>query len=155
MEKAWSELTSDEKREERFKKWLSPTEAKFDSTAAGGLYKERVQRLIDVINVNEPDRVPVMLPITFFPTYYSGSNLRTVMYDYDELRRTWFKFLDDFELDIYPGPGVVSPGRIFEKLDYKLFNWPGHGLDINVTSQQYVEGEYMKPDEYDTLIEDP
>jgi hypothetical protein len=155
LDKAWSELTPDEKREERFKSWLSPADAQFESTTAAELYKERVQRLIDVINVKEPDRVPVMLPITFFPAYYSGSNLHTVMYDYDELRRTWFKFLDDFELDIYPGPGVVSPGRIFEKLDYKLFNWPGHGLDINVTSQQYIEGEYMKPDEYDTLIEDP
>ena len=58
-------------------------------------------------------------------------------------------------MDIYPGPGVVSPGRIFEKLDYKLFNWPGHGLDANASSQQYVEDEYMKLDEYDTLIEDP
>jgi hypothetical protein len=155
LDKAWSELTPDEKREERFKKWLSPADTQFASTTAGELYKERVQRLIDVIKVNEPDRVPVMLPITFFPVYYSGSNLQKVMYDYKELRRTWFKFLDDFELDIYPGPGVVSPGRVFEKLDYKLFKWPGHGLDVNATSQQYVEGEYMKPDEYDTLIEDP
>jgi hypothetical protein len=155
LDKAWSELTPDEKREERFKKWISPADTQFASTTAAELYKKRVQRLIDVINVNEPDRVPVMLPVAFFPAYYSGSSLRKVMYDYEELRRAWFKFLDDFELDIYPGPGVVSPGRIFDKLDYKLFKWPGHGLDVNVVSQQYVEGEYMKPDEYDTLIEDP
>jgi hypothetical protein len=155
MERKWSELTPDEKRKERFKKWLSPADAQFASITAEGLYKERVQRLIDVINVKEPDRVPVMLPVTFFPAYYSGSNLRTIMYDFDELRRTWFRFLDDFEMDIYPGPGVVSPGRIFEKLDYKLFNWPGHGLGVNASSQQYVEGEYMKSDEYDALIEDP
>ena len=86
MDKAWSVLTPDEKREERFKKWLSPANVQFASGSARELYKKRVQRLIDVINVNEPDRVPVMLPITFFPAYYSGSNLRKVMYDYDELR---------------------------------------------------------------------
>jgi len=96
-----------------------------------------------------------MLPIAFFPAYYAGSNLQRIMYDYDELRRIWSKFIDEFEMDVYAGPGVVAPGRVFEKLDYKLFNWPGHGLNADASSYQFVEGEYMKADEYDALIEDP
>jgi hypothetical protein len=155
LDNRWSSLTPDEKREERFRQWLAPTGVDFDSESAGDMYRQRVQRLIDVINLREPDRIPVMLPITFFPAYYGGSNLRKVMYDYDELRRTWLKFIDEFAMDVYAGPGVVSPGRMFDSLDYRLFNWPGHGLDAGASSYQFVEGEYMRPEEYDDLIEDP
>ena len=155
MDKTWSGLTPDEKREKRFAQWLSPSDAKFIDRAAADGYRQRVKRLIDVIRLSEPDRVPVMLPIMIFPAYYAGSNLRTIMYDYDELRRAWFKFIDEFEMDIYSGPGVVSPGRMFDNIDYKLFDWPGHGLSMGATSYQFAEGEYMKADEYDILIEDP
>lgn len=151
MDREWPELTPEQKRQRRFQQWLSPGEAKFISRAAEEIYKERVARLIDVIELREPDRVPVMQPITLFPAYYAGSNLKAVMYDYDELRRAWFKFIDEFEMDIYGGPAVVSPGRLFDNLDYKLFDWPGHGIGDDASSYQFVEGEYMGPDEYDAL----
>jgi len=155
LEKEWSELTPGERRDKRFKDWLSPANAEFASKSAEKNYKQKVKRLIDVIHLNEPDRVPVMFPITLFPAYYANSKLQKVMYDYDELRRAWLKFIDEFEMDVYAGPGVVSPGRMFDSLDYKLFNWPGHGINANASSYQFVEGEYMKGDEYDALIEDP
>jgi hypothetical protein len=45
MEKKWQELSWQEKREERFKRWLSP-EVKFKSPQAEKAYKERVTRFI-------------------------------------------------------------------------------------------------------------
>jgi hypothetical protein len=153
--KEWSELTPDERREERFKQWLAPAGVKFVSESAEKSYAKRVTRLIDVIKLKEPERVPVMLPIAFFPAYYAGISLQSIMYDYNELRRAWFKFMGEFEMDVYAGPGVVSPGRVFDNLDYRLFSWPGHGLNPDAPSCQFVEGEYMKADEYDSLIEDP
>jgi uroporphyrinogen-III decarboxylase len=39
-------------------------------------------------------------------------------------------------------------------LDYKQLVWPGHGLGPN-TPYQFVEGEYMKAEEYDDFILDP
>jgi hypothetical protein len=155
LDKKWTELTPDERREARFQRWLSPVDANFANESAKKVYRQRVKRLTDVIRLKEPDRVPVMLPVTFFPAYYAGSDLRRVMYDYSELRRAWLKFIDEFDMDIYSGPGIVSPGRMFDNLDYKLFSWPGHGLNTDASSCQFVEGEYMKPDEYDALIEDP
>jgi len=149
------ELTPEKKREKRFQKWLSPADTNFVDESAGKSYRQRVKRLIDVISLKEPDRVPVMFPITLYPAYYAGSNLKRVMYDYEELHRVWFKFIDEFEMDIYAGPAVVSPGRMFDNLDYKLFKWPGHGIGINASSYQFAEGEYIKADEYDALIEDP
>ena len=59
--KNWSELTWQERREERFKRWLSP-DVEFVSPEAEKLYKERVIRIIKAIRLEEPDRVPVLLP---------------------------------------------------------------------------------------------
>ena len=154
-EKQWTNLSSEEKREERFKRWLSPSDVTFVSPEAEQAYKARITRFIKVIKLEEPDRVPVMLPAGFFPATYAGSSFKTVMYNYDELRRAWLKFLQDFEMDSFTGPVFVHPGRVLDILDYKLLKWPGHGLADNATTYQYVEGEYMLPEEYDALIKDP
>jgi hypothetical protein len=154
LEKKWTELTPDEKRQERFKPWLSP-EVKFANAPAEKAYKERVTRLINAITLKEPDRVPVILPAGFFPAYYAGKNLQTVMYNYDELRQAWLKFLHDFDADTFTPPVGLIPGKVFERLGFKLYKWPGYGLGSDVPSYQFVEGEYMKPDEYDSLLKDP
>ena len=154
-DKAWTELSPEEKREERFKRWLSPPDANFSSPEAEKGYEERVTRFIKAIKLEEPDRVPVMLPSGFFPAWYGGSNFGTVMYNYDELRRTWLKFLHDFDMDTFGVPALVYPGKVFDMLDYKLMQWPGHGLAQDAPSYQYVEGEYMFPEEYDALIKEP
>jgi uroporphyrinogen-III decarboxylase len=153
--KGWADLTPDQRQEARFKRWLSPQDITFVSHEAEQGYKERVARLVKAIKLEEPDRVPVSIPAGFFPAYYAGMTLKTVMHDYDELRRAWLKFLHDFELDTFSGPAFVYPSKVFDLLDYKLQRWPGHGLGDNISSYQYVEGEYMLPDEYDAVIKDP
>jgi hypothetical protein len=50
---------------------------------------------------------------------------------------------------------LVLPARAYELLDYKLYAWPGRGIPKSATAYQFVEGEYMKDDEYDLLIKDP
>jgi uroporphyrinogen-III decarboxylase len=155
MEKKWAKFTPDEKQEERFKRWLSPPDVQFSSPEAEKAYKERVTRFIKAIKLEEPDRVPVMLPAGFFPAYYAGGTLKTAMYDYDELKRAWLKFFNDFEMDTFGGPGFVLPGKVLDSIDYKLHLWPGQGLDDHIPSYQYIEGEYMKPEEYDAFIRDP
>jgi len=149
-----ADLTWQEKREERFKRWLSPG-VSFESAAAEKLYRERVTRFIKAIKLEEPDRVPVITPVQYFPAVYAGSSLKKVMYDYDELKRTWLKFLRDFDGDSFIPPSLVFPGKVLDMLDYKIQKWPGHGLPDNAPSQQFIEGEYMPPEEYDALISDP
>jgi hypothetical protein len=149
---SWRDLSPGERREKRFKKWLSPPDVKFSSTESAEVYKERVKRFIKVIQLEKPDRIPVMLPTGFFPAYYAGVTLQKVMYDYDELRRAWDKYLQDFDMDTFDSPGVVVPGKVLDIIDYRLFKWPGHGLSSDSTFYQYVEGEYMREDEYDAFI---
>jgi uroporphyrinogen-III decarboxylase len=155
IEKPWSELTPKQKRESRTKSWLSPTDINFKNNKAERLYKERTTRLWRALNLKEPDRVPVQLPSEAFPAYYIGADLRTVMYNYKELRRAWMKFIHDFDMDTFRGPGLIHPARAFEIMDHRLYKWPGHGLSPDVSLYQYVEGEYMKPDEYDAFLADP
>jgi uroporphyrinogen-III decarboxylase len=154
-EEKWADLSWEEKREERFKRWLSPASVKFSSPEAEKLYKERVTRFIKAIKLEEPDRVPVMLPAANIPAYYAGGNLKMVMYDYDELRRAWRKFLREFDMDTFLSPGFIWPGKVLEAIDFKLEKWPGHGLPDDIESYQFIEDEYMKADEYDKLIRDP
>jgi uroporphyrinogen-III decarboxylase len=154
-EKRWADLSPEEKREERFNRWLSPPGVRFSSPEAEKGYKARITRFIKTIKLEEPDRVPVMLPAGFYPAYYAGGTLKKVMYDYNELRRSWLKFLNDFEMDSFMGPGLVLPGRMLDNIDYKLHHWPGHGLGDDIALYQYIEGEYMKAEEYDAFIRDP
>ena len=154
-EKNWADLSWQEKREERFKHWLNP-DIKFASKEAERLYKERTTRFIKAIKLEKPDRVPVITPVQYYPAVYAGTSMKKVMNDYDELKRAWMKFLRDFpEMDCYFPPSLVFPARVLDMIDYKIQKWPGHGLPDNATSHQYIEGEYMPPEEYDLLINDP
>jgi uroporphyrinogen-III decarboxylase len=154
--KAWAEMTWQEKREERFKQWLAAPGVNFISAEAKKLHNERVTRFIKAIKMEEPDRVPVILPVGSYPAYHAGSTFHKIMYDYDELKRCWIKFMDDFgDMDTFMGPGLIPSGRILEAIDVKTMKWPGHGIGKDVTMQQIVEGEYMKADEYDWLMMDP
>jgi uroporphyrinogen-III decarboxylase len=76
------------------------------------------------------------------------------MYDYDVLIQAWKKFCHDFTLDAHSGPATIVSGRVLDILDYKLYRWPGHGVDKD-GEYQFVEGEYMKAEEYQDLIDDP
>ncbi len=145
----------DEKQEKMFERWLSAENINFISPEAERLYKERIIRIKNAIQLKKiPDRVPVVLSIGFFPAYYSGLTPKEVMYDYDKLYASWKRFVLDFQPDAHIGCFVPGPGKIFDILDYRLYAWPGHGTSPE-HSYQCIEKEYMKKDEYDAFIEDP
>ncbi len=152
----WNELPWQEKRKIRFERWLEAPGVEFKDAAAKELYRKRVQRYQDVINLKKPDRVPCNLPTGYFPAYYAGYDLKTVMYDYEKQRDAWLKFMDDFgDMDSFAGPGLVLPAPMFDIIGHKMHTWPGHGTPDDTPNYQFIEGEYMLPDEYDKLISDP
>lgn len=146
----------EEKREQQFRNWLSAPGVQFVSPAAEQGYRARLTRIIRAIQVQEPDRVPCILPAGQFPAPYAGITVRTAMYDYEEMKRAWRKFLYDFDGDTCVIPGVsVTSGRANEITKTRISVWPGHGLPEDAGMAQFVEGEYMKADEYDALLKDP
>jgi uroporphyrinogen-III decarboxylase len=154
LENNWDGLSWQEKREERFKRWLSPN-VKFATPQAEKLYKERLNRFIKAVKLEEPDRVPVQIPGGSYPAYYDGTTLRALMYDYAALKQAWLKFINDFDMDLYDSPALIFSGKVYEILDYKLYQWPGHGLPADNSMHQFIEAEYMQADEYDAFIKDP
>ena len=160
MEKQWEAMSSDEKQEALFARWMSPKDSqgndlKFQSPQAEKAYKDRITRIKDAIQMKKlPDRVPVFLCPSFYPLYYAGVTPQESMYDYDKCCMAFKKLVMDFEPDGHLGAYVPGSGKALEILDYKLYSWPGHGVSPDA-SYQANEGEYMKANEYDALIDDP
>ncbi len=157
MEKQWSELTKEEKRERRLKDYLTPPPGtKFRDARAEKLYKERSARVLAANMCQKPDRVPVSLPTGAYPAYYAGYDYKTMMYDYKAGREALTKFMWDFyeDMDTFIGGGAL-PGRALDIMDNINYAWPGHGVGDRATSHQYIEASYMHPDEYDAYRRDP
>ncbi len=155
-EKTWAEMTPQEKRAYRLNGWLNNWGNKFPTAEAEKAYKTRVQRLIDVYNVKEPDRVPVNLPVGNLPLKMFGVTAYDAMYHNEKAMQAAAKFNEKYGEELEYSAGMFSiPGRVLELLDYKLYAWPGHGLAKDGTTWQFIEGEYMTEDEYDDLIRDP
>lgn len=150
-------MTPEEKRARRLEPYLNPPETKFKNAKAAQLYTERLDRLLKMYMNQVPDRVPVSLPAGNFPLYYNGGDLKRGMYDYKFLRESYSKFLQDFKdyADTMPSPALTLSAPALEMIGMNFMKWPGRGLKDNVTSYQFVEGEYMKANEYDQLLRDP
>ena len=119
------------------------------------LLQQREKRINDAIALREPDRVPIMFIFGFFPARVSGITFEEAMYDYDKTMQAWIKAMVEFQPDAYDDPFTSRFfGRILERLNYRQFRWPGHGVREDL-SFQYVEDEYMKADEYDAFLSDP
>jgi uroporphyrinogen-III decarboxylase len=115
-------------------------------------YREREQRLIDAVQLKEPDRVPISIGLNFFPAKFAGTTTWTAYYDFPTWKQAYINAARYCEPDRILVVGNNS-GNVLEALDAKQFRWPGHGVSIYHT-HQFVEGEYMKEEEYDLLLND-
>ncbi len=155
MEKKWKEMSAAEKRETRFQSWFSPEGVVFQSPEAEATYRAAVTRFKDaVLREKAPDRVPILVLATFMPAYLYGVTPYEAMYDTDKLIAAHKQFLTDYRPDFGVSPGMIGAGKIFEILDYRQYKWPGHGISEQ-SGYQCVEGEYMLPEDYKALIDDP
>jgi uroporphyrinogen-III decarboxylase len=119
------------------------------------LYQQREKRVLDAIALKVPDRVPVTASFYFFPARYYGCTFKDMMYDLDKLQDMYLRVTKEFEPDLAQSPfGVILPGPLLDVLDYKQMQWPGGLLSPDVPFQ-FVEGEYMKAEEYDHFLSDP
>jgi len=152
----WTELSPAQKREHRLNQFINPSGIPFASPEAEKAYKVRAQRIVDVFNLKEPDRIPISLPVGNLPLNLHGVSMHEVMYDIEKGIEACKAFNEKYseELGHFAIP-FAAPGKAFEILDYKMYAWPGHGLSVDAPGYQFVEGEYMSVDEYDDLVRDP
>ena len=83
------------------------------------LYQERVKRVLDVVQLKVPDRVPIFGPYEAFPYYWAGVTLKEAMNDYARAREVCHKFVDEFQPDLDFGPILAYPAKAMEILGLK------------------------------------
>jgi uroporphyrinogen-III decarboxylase len=158
MPDEWAKLNPEQKREQRINWWRSSAEeTNFVNEDARAAYQTRMQRLIDVYNVQEPDRVPVTFHLAQLPFHVFGVDFQTGIYNHEKTAEVYHQFNAEYamELECFATPAMMPPGRALDILGYKMYLWPGRGLAANAVEIQFVEGEYMKADEYNELIRNP
>jgi hypothetical protein len=154
---AWETMTPEQKRAFRLDRFRKSGETvQFISEDAKKAYQTRVQRLVDVYNLKEPDRVPTSIMTGNLPLAMAGLDMYSAFYEPEKANAACMKFNEQFseKLECFSLAMAMS-GEALDILDYKLYSWPGHGLPRSSPGWQFIEGEYMMADEYDDLIRDP
>jgi len=89
------------------------------------LYEEREKRVREAIQLQEPDRVPVSLRMTYFPAKYTGIHKSTAYYDAAAWKAAIIKTTMDFEPDLYQCASGTTSGLVMEALDPPKLNGRG------------------------------
>ena len=149
----FADLTPEQKYQQRMAAWKSIEGMEFDSDEIAHKYQQRVQRLWDVIELKQPDRVPSIMMVGGYSANFAGIIQGDTYYDAQKTAQAVLKFMEEFQPD-YGAGAFPAAGRAYDLLGYNIYKWPGGGLP-ETTSFQYVEGEYMPAEHYDRLINDP
>jgi hypothetical protein len=90
--------------------------------------------------------------LSYLPARFCGLTYKDAYYDFPKWKEAYIKTALYFQPDrceFFPN----QSGKVLEALDAKTSVWPGHGVGVN-SSHQFVEGEYMKQEEYDVFLSD-
>jgi uroporphyrinogen-III decarboxylase len=119
------------------------------------VHGEKLQRVLDAVALKRPDRVPVAFHTMLWYARYGGNSIREIMYDYERAAALARQAILEFDPDIYSPPHQFTTlGRVLDASRFKQLQWPGHGVGDN-QPYQYLDREYMKPEEYDEYLFDP
>jgi len=116
------------------------------------LLSERTKRVKDAYEMRVPDRVPIDLNFGYMLARLGGITYEKLERDHDRAQELLEKAALYFEPDIARGATFSSLPSVL--LGDRQTKWPGYGLGPNGT-WQFVEGEYMKAEEYDAFLHDP
>jgi hypothetical protein len=115
------------------------------------LYEERERRVRDSIYLKQPDRIPLF--VFPDPSARYGLPHSAAWYEPAAWRRGFIQEALDFEPEMTAGTFTTS-GETLATLDVKNRLWPGGPLPPDY-ELQFVEGEFMKEDEYGMFLSDP
>jgi uroporphyrinogen-III decarboxylase len=116
------------------------------------LLAERTRRIQDALHLRQPDRIPIQLMMSYMLAEMYGVTRQEQHED------------DDRELEMLEKAGLYfQPDSIMGLFNHSMASvavgdrtvkLPGYGLGAN-GSYQFVEGEYMKEEDYDAFLDDP
>jgi len=118
------------------------------------LFNERLARYQATIALEPTDRMIVGGTGTnYFAEAFAGYNHQETIYDGDKWIAAMSRFAEGFpEVDLLRvSKRIWAP--LFNAVGYRLYKIPGWDLPPDIEFQ-YVEGEWMKAEDYDLLIRD-
>ena len=122
------------------------------------LYAERLKRYVTAMQNGKPDKIPIRPFVAEFTAKYAGYTCQQVAHDYEMAFAAARKCATDFDWDaIVPNMVYVWTG-LTQAIGLKYYGVPGIDVppDFGFQYREPSEEEaFMKPDEYDALIEDP
>ncbi len=110
------------------------------------------ERLQAVVRLEEPDRVPLSMMVYYFAPFHTGDRMSEYMNRPEVYRRVSRRVYEDLgPWDIYYNINPVS--RLMYSFAMMMrYLYPGKELPEDVMSQ-VEEFEYMKPEDYDRILE--
>ena len=114
----WAQLTPEQKRQRRLENLTNTKGMSFPSPEAEKAYKVRTQRMVDVYNLKEPDRVPVNLPVGNLPLKMAGIDAYTAMYEPEKAIEANRVFNEKYGEELeYTAYSFFIPGQVLDLLD--------------------------------------
>jgi len=119
------------------------------------LLEERKKRYLTALDCGKPDRVPVIVTGGEFVIKYADLTLQDMYYNLeDNYIKAMDAFLQRFDVDAHFGAPMLWWAPLHDAVGAKYLKFSGRELDLD-TPFQYIEGEYMEPEDYDAFIENP
>ncbi|MHC4069137.1 MAG: uroporphyrinogen decarboxylase family protein [Planctomycetota bacterium] len=122
------------------------------------LYAERLKRYVTAMRNEKPDKIPIRPFVAEFTAKYASYTCQEVVHDYKKAFDAARKCAADFDWDAVVGNMVYVWTGLTQAIGLKYYAVPGIDIPPD-TGFQYREPPedqaFMKPDEYDQLIEDP
>ncbi len=122
------------------------------------LYTERLNRYVTAMRNEKPDRIPIRPFVAEFTAKYAGYTCQEVVHDFEKAFAAARKCAADFDWDAVVSNMVYVWTGLTQAIGLKYYGVPGIDVPPD-TGFQYreppEEEAFMKPDEYDQLIEDP
>ncbi len=116
-------------------------------------FEERLARYQAAIALEMPDRIPISAGSNFFAEVYAGNTKQEFLDNSDQWFESDRRFVNDFpEVDNLRSGRLWAPA--IDAVGWNLYKIPGRDISPDVQFQ-FLEGERMKSDEYDLLINNP
>ncbi|HEX9117329.1 MAG TPA: uroporphyrinogen decarboxylase family protein, partial [Anaerolineae bacterium] len=131
---------------------ITTTLASDTNKTAEQLVAERLNRLIVAGRGEQPDRIPIFLPCSYYLAEVGGITHQEQQDNFEKAQDLLEQVLQQYQADTAmglfndPGPSLVLGDR--------MTRWPGHQLPAT-GSFQFDEHEFMKAEDYDAFLADP
>src|SRR3954471_6460054 len=137
------------------------TMTKSDDDQSGAMearYQARLNRYVTAMRNGKPDMIPIRPFVAEFTGVYAGYTCQELSHDYKKAFAAARKCAADFDWDAVVSNMVYVWTGLTQAIGLRYYGIPGIDVTLDMGFQYRepaADNAFMKPDEYDRLIDDP